>query len=928
MEAFASTAQELSPVLVMERVEGAIVQHLIVRDRGNLTQVTKALQEAVAARLDQLPDDEELALDPRDRVTLTVPMIRQQTGRATQSGQDPFLVAKRVAPALVEDGQWVAVAFRKPSGRERARWSEFKKSHNVDVHHSMEREAVLASFTAGGGDRVANEEVLKTAAASMPGFDEIVSTRSVSPRALRIRGIGVGVLLAMVDMFAGALLNYGIGQAAPPFYRATGIDIAMWGVPLMLVLAALGIGVGAVVAVAHLLRARSVSAAATPVLSPRRRVIPAARPQTKRDEDGNVTRLEGRRPLRRDVFMVGPAAFVGLAAPHVGTESGASSTRDRSAPAELVKRVGTAIGVDHRGSRVHLPAASTFEGTAIVGGPGTGKTQYQLAEWAHQLAERTSPSGLPGFPGRENTMVFFDTKGDTWIALKQWCDHFGVPALVVHLADNPWMSVDESGDQVADPVRRPNSPVIDVLRSDGNALDRARFVADMMKETLDEGDVRGQSLESLTKVFTAAFATTDVMVERAREAAREQGVPFMQAGDPVTPVSIAHAYLGDPDPRAGELIFQQLSAQAEDDLSSGLSTSDAVAGAQALSTFYGDGVTASVRRSLMQAPRNKISLMQAAKHFWDTADHSADVGSSYPGGPRWLAEQEAARAAEETTSPVSSTDPFGGFTSVAEDGGAMEVGDGFDGFGEGDFDAGDLGLDSPSEPELSTVDPEPELELDVDTVGALGAKQRVFSWEELLRGHHVVIVNSGVAPESGSEMPVNAAKLVTSMTFFALERAIRKSCRQWRENGRRVTVMADELSMVAEDNVETIEWLRDKGRGFGVELSLATQRQAQLPEKVKSSFLGFGTLIAFTQDNEKVAAELASNLAGDGSKWEQQDIVNLPRFSAVVRTRTSSRLPAFTVKMANFEADRSLFTAYQSGEQLLPGEKKSGGGRR
>lgn len=919
MEAFASSAYKLDPVIVMARVDGAIVQYLMVRDSGNLPQVTKAMKEAVSARLVQLPDDEELALDPRGLVKLSVPWFRQQTGRATQSGQDPYLVAKRVSAALVEDGQWVAVSFRRPSGRETARWREFKRSHGVDIHHSMERESVLASFTAGGGDRVANEDALDAAAASMPGFDEMTRTVRVSPRAQFVRAAVLGVLFSVLGVAAGMAATWGVFELAPLSLEYTGFNPILLAGPFAAVLTAVGVTAGVLVALACIVSGLWALRSDVPVVRPRRRLIPASRPKSKKVDD-EVEKTPGDRPLRRDVFKLGPAAFVGIAAPHVGTESGASSTMERTAPSALTRRVGTLIGLDHRGSRVHLPAVSTYEGTAIVGGPGTGKTQYQVAEWAHQLSERVSPSGLPSFPGRRNAMVFFDTKGDTWIALKRWCDLMGVPAVVIHVADDPWMSLDAQGQPVDDPMRRANSPVVDVLAVHGDADRRARYVADMMKETLDEGDVRGQSLESLTKVFTGAFATTDAMVEEARAAAQAQGVPFIPLADPVTPVSVAHAYLGDPDPRAGELIYQQLAAQAQMDLSEGRSTSDAVLGAQALSSFYGDGVSVAVRRNLMQAPRNKISLMQTARHFWDTSDNSSLVGSPRPGGAAWIAQQEDQRVRAASDSGVAAADASSGFSTVEEDEPAV----GFASFASFSSDgASPEDTVSPGEPDVDDDWGMPEVEAAPDH-SSVAHGRRVFTWDELLRENQVVIVNSGVAPESGTEMPVSAAKLVTSITFFSLVNAIRRSCRGWRDEGRRVTVMADELSMVAEDNVEMIEWLRDKGRGFGVELSLATQRQAQLPEKVKSSFLGFGTLIAFTQDNEKVAAELAANLAGDGSKWEKEDIVNLPQFHAAVRTRTDHRLPAFTVQMANFEADRERFGDFQSGTARLPGERGDG----
>lgn len=906
IDTFASSAASQSPVLVIARDGGAIVQYLVLTGKGDHQMVAEHLAKSMGATTDELPDDEELTLDGSGVHQLKIPMWRpSDPGRSTMAGQDPHLLSQYAARNLSEDGQWIAVAFRAPFKRERKKWGEFMRSaQNVETHHSLERDAVMASFFAGGGDASSNRAVLDAFAASMPGFDEF-------PKPART-GVFAAVRAALIVAAVGALVVAGVLVGADLLEGVLAGALAASGSAALIgVVHLVGLALVAVAAAASLLLVAwfvgtgvAAARAPIPVNQPRFRLRPTDDPKpvkgedgkTKRDDSGKVKLSGGKRPLRRDVFKVSPAVFAGMVCPHLGNESGSSSTRSRTASPEVTStRCGFALGVDGRGSRVHLPAVSTFEGCAIVGGPGTGKSQLQEAQFAYQLMERVHPSGMDHAPTDQNALVFFDTKGETWRALKAWADRFGVDARVIHVADDPWETLDANGLQAADPVRRQNSDVIDVLWARGNADRRARFVADMLKQSLDEGAVQGQSLETLTKVFTGAFATTPAMVEAARAAAVEQGVPFIPAGDAVTPVSIAWALLGDPDPKAGELIYAQLRGQAAADQGEGVST-DAVLGAQALASLYGEsGPTPAGRRALLQAPRNKVSLLQGAPWFWDIADHTGEVGSHRPGSAQDVAERRAASG----FSSVQGSNPFAGFTTVPDP----------------DAEADSAAVDTTAD-EADAVDvPDGSDGSDAAIEG-----RRVLTWDDLLRNHEVVIVNTGIAPDSGTQMTQEATELVASLIFFSLVQSIKRVANGWRDQGRRITLMADELSMIAEDNATQMEWLRDKGRSYGVELSWATQRQHQLPPKVRDSFMGFGTLIAFTQDNEVVAESVASNLAADGSEWSKQDVVNLEAYSVIIRTRTGHRLAAFTAALTDFESEPDLFEARQLGTVLLPGE--------
>lgn len=839
MDSFASAATQNGghPIIVMLREQGSINQYLVTHGGGDARNVAKILGDAVGAKPVALGEDEELVLDSSHVQRLEVPRFRQHVGRSTMAGRSPFTLLKTMASALGEDGQWVAVCFRKPTGREHKQWSRFVLSRGTETHHSLERDSVMASYFAGGGSADANKAALETLASSMPGFDENTKTRSLTVLDAIVRALTPLVLLSAlffltylgIEQLARAL---DLSTVAAPLF--TGIIVSF------IIIAALVVLFGFFVIV------HRISFVRRPLpLHPPAHFFGYRRPvRTRRLDDGTIEKTEGERPFYRWVFKVAAPTFVGLAAPHIGGESGAAVTTARVAPSELNTRVGFCIGVDKRGSRVHLPVASAFEGTAIEGAAGKGKSQLQEAQFAFQLLERTHNTGLKDSPGAHNTLIFFDTKGDTHVRLQAWCRRFGVEPKVIHVADDPWFSVDSEGRRIPSP-RRQNSDVIDVLALSGDVDMRARYVTDAMEQSMDEGDIRGQSRETLMKVFTAAFATTEEMVEAARIQAAKEMVPFIPVGNAVTPVSIAWAYLGDPDMRAGELLYAQLAAVAKAHLNDHLVT-DQTMGFQALNSLYGPNISAAARRPLLQAPRNKVALLQAAQWLWDTSDHSHEVGSLRPGTPGYKA----------SVTPVSQVAP-----------------------------------------------------------------RSVDTWDDLLRRHDVVIINSGLAPLSLTQMNEEATELITSMMFYTMRAAIGRVAHNWRAQGRKITIMADELSMIAPSNPETVEWLKEKGRAFGVELSLATQKHSQLPVSVKNSFLGFGTLVSFSQDDVQTAREIAENLAGDGEVWESKDVVNLPAFNVIVRTKTSQRLPAFTVQLENFEARASEFMELQLGNATLKDEQ-------
>ena len=205
--------------------------------------------------------------------------------------------------------------------------------------------------------------------------------------------------------------------------------------------------------------------------------------------------------------------------------------------------------------------------------------------------------------------------------------------------------------------------------------------------------------------------------------------------------------------------------------------------------------------------------------------------------------------------------------------------------------------------------------------------RRKVTWRQILDGHRSVIINAGAAG-NGNQLSERLTGYMSAMLTFSLRDAIGRTCGGWREQGRSVSVFADELALLAGSSAEVLTWLHDAGRSFGVRPYLATQRITQLPPALQESILDYGTVCWFMQSNPDVAERAARDLAVDGSGWNPSDVTNLLPHSAVVRTHVGQRRqPAVPVRIAFFEDRMAEFAAaqgYPAPGSSAPGQPSRG----
>lgn len=151
----------------------------------------------------------------------------------------------------------------------------------------------------------------------------------------------------------------------------------------------------------------------------------------------------------------------------------------------------------------------------------------------------------------------------------------------------------------------------------------------------------------------------------------------------------------------------------------------------------------------------------------------------------------------------------------------------------------------------------------------LAADRRVYSWHELLNHGERLAINIGAAEKGDHRaMPEQTRRLVGALLFQGLRSEIERSCAGWQAKGRRLALFVDELTDVTGSDgtdggsgAQAMEWLREKGRAFGVEAYVGTQNPLQLDTRLQASFLGFMTVCCYVL-RSPASARIAADALG------------------------------------------------------------------
>lgn len=571
---FVSTAPAGS-VLLTRRTSEGLSHYFIAPDTPQVELAAKHLAQTVAARADEIED--EVGLFDSLKIAYAEARPGHAIGRDSQVGAELSEVSRRVADAL-RQGEWVATVFRAPRGKE-ANWYRMWLTSqlgggSMPTHHTSSPSAVVMSLWAGAETTGSAKALLNQVAALIPGFDVQISTKGVTPVVRGLAAIAAGVI-ALV----GGIYLFASGAAFPT--RTTAVIVG--------VITGLGIPAitGGVLYIIGKIPSFSEKvkrlARYNLLMQPRGRMFPPTSPRAQHTSKEGVIipAKEGAYPLGHGAFLAGPALPVGLIAPHAGADSGSATTKIRVAPAAMLEPIGPFIG-NNAGSKVYLSAEDAYAGVIAFGQAGSGKSRLIQGLFAWNALEQKRPSGRPGFPGRQNALIAFESKGEGAGAYKTWAGEVGEGLLRVDFAGNgEWQ--------------------LDILDIPGNAEKKSRSVVNMLKYAFSDGSIQERSFDTLTQVMAGAFAITPAVAERA--GVSPTGSPFYYA-------SILLGSKGDATGIALAGAIKDEVARNNLRLDTDLGYADDV-----LSVLYA-GKTPAQRAQLTDAPRNKISALLAAESWW------------------------------------------------------------------------------------------------------------------------------------------------------------------------------------------------------------------------------------------------------------------------------------------------------------------------
>ncbi|MBT1162146.1 type IV secretory system conjugative DNA transfer family protein [Bifidobacterium sp. SO1] len=181
-------------------------------------------------------------------------------------------------------------------------------------------------------------------------------------------------------------------------------------------------------------------------------------------------------------------------------------------------------------------------------------------------------------------------------------------------------------------------------------------------------------------------------------------------------------------------------------------------------------------------------------------------------------------------------------------------------------------------------------------------KRANATWAKILNNpgdYHIVL-----SEHDGHSLPERMDKILGAWLLYRLWNTIAANCKGWLNEGKHTMLICDELSMLANGNDDILQKMREQGRSFGLMLVFATQYPKQLSPILLDSFMGYSTFISYSTMNNEIAQLVANRLtdAAGEDGWTPAAIMNLPKYTAAVRSRTQDQLqPSFLVKIHNFD---------------------------
>lgn len=568
--------------ILVARGQGSPQVFLLAPNSRNAPKLAGSLASAVGGRHeghDGLPE-----------VDIDAPFVQlfarpnSFAGRDTQAGRDPAEVARKIVSEL-EEGMWLAVSLRTPSRAEKSmarRWFAHRLA-GMSTHYSLSGDALLATFTAGGASVNELSGLLDGVASMLPGFDLEYTVRQPTGRA-GLSAAGAGA--AGVGWFgSGYVFDHQL-LAVSDLHR---LGVSLTETQLQYGLTAPGLLVGAA-ALSGLWPSpraqakRQLRRGLYPRPGHKSRLLVKAPRRESHDKEGNTIKASaGTYPLHDNVFLVGPEQVACIASPQYGTVAGAGSTQMRTVPPVLAGPIGPIVGTSND-TLVHLSSPDMWAGVFMSGEAGSGKSVAVQNLFAFDSLERVNPSGRPGFPGRSNALIAFESKGADGVdGYLRWVAATGDTCLLADLAD-------------------PRSVAVDMVPRTGTFRSRARQFVDRMVYAWGEQSIGAQSYQTLEVVFELSLQVADVDAERA-------GLK------PGSFIDYADIFLCNRGESAGQDLYDAVMKRVADS-DDGPQRDQLAESMRKMELLYGTKVTPSQRRTQVSAPKSKVATLASLSSWW------------------------------------------------------------------------------------------------------------------------------------------------------------------------------------------------------------------------------------------------------------------------------------------------------------------------
>lgn len=475
------------------------------------------------------------------------------TGRSTLAGVDPAN-ASRVLDRVLSDGEEVMVVLARMTSRQRRRWAVYARSMegNTEHHSTKSRVPLWATVVTTAADEERAVDLRAQVVDALPGWD--TATRAdTGDRSRTVLAFVLGAVVAgVVSLFVPSVW---------PVVVAAGLRWVTGGLAL--------VAVGRRLVPSGVMRvARACARGLVPVPSPARRLV-----------DRTAW------PVGRLVIPMSAPVVCSLVAPQAGAATGSTSTRTRTVPPQLLGVRGPCVGRDPAGRLVRLDARHLWGGVAAVGASGTGKSELLRALFGWLLVHREQHAATAA--------LVVETKPDGLVGYERVAEAAGhaEEVLVVEVADSTSVAVDMFARPGDDPFKR------------------GAFVADTWAAAFGDGAIMGRSREVISAVVAAGLVLDEQAFDEY-DRARGEG----SGAEPLPERSWfwAGAVLTG---RMGEDSGQVLAACLHDQAVRQGEESWAARAWAGLGIIWGPQVTASARRNLTEAARNKFDQLREVAGF-------------------------------------------------------------------------------------------------------------------------------------------------------------------------------------------------------------------------------------------------------------------------------------------------------------------------